>query len=98
MVCFLSVPLFKVPRLAVGPTQLLIHCIPEALSLQLEWLGREADHSPPSSAVAKNEQNYTFTSPVCLRGVHRESFTFFCSCCQSRVEILAALIMFQLPQ
>lgn len=57
----------------------------------LEWLGHESDHWPLSCAVVNNEQNYIFTSPVCLRGVQREGFTFFYVCCQSRVEILATL-------
>jgi len=32
-------------------------------------LGREADHSPPSSADVKNVWSYTFTSPIRLPGV-----------------------------
>jgi hypothetical protein len=31
--------------------------------------GREADHSPPSSAEAKNAWSYTSTTPICLHGV-----------------------------
>jgi hypothetical protein len=33
------------------------------------WLGREADHSPPSSAEAKNSWSYTSTPRICLHGV-----------------------------
>jgi len=31
--------------------------------------GREADHSPPSSAVVNNAWSYTSTPPKCLHGV-----------------------------
>jgi len=35
----------------------------EVLSAGTEWPGREADHSPPSSAEVRNAWSYTFTSP-----------------------------------
>jgi hypothetical protein len=38
------------PRTALGPTQPPIQWVPGALSLGVKWLGREADHSPPSSS------------------------------------------------
>jgi hypothetical protein len=41
-------------RLALGPTQPPIKWIPGTPSLRLKQLGREADHSPPSSAEVKN--------------------------------------------
>jgi hypothetical protein len=41
-------------RTALGPTHPPIHWVPGALSLGVKQLGREADHSPPSSAVVKN--------------------------------------------
>jgi hypothetical protein len=37
-------------RTALGSTQPPIQWVPGALSLELKWPGREADHSPPSSA------------------------------------------------
>ena len=37
--------------------------------------GREADHSPPSSAEVKNEWSYASILPVCLRGLYRDDFT-----------------------
>jgi len=40
-------------RTALGPTQPPIQLVPGALSLGVKWLGREADHSPPSSAEVK---------------------------------------------
>jgi len=35
--------------------------------------GREASHSPPSSAEVKNEWSYTSAPPVCLHGVYGAS-------------------------
>jgi hypothetical protein len=40
-------------RMVLGPTQSSIQWLPAALSLGVKWLGREADHSPPSSAEVK---------------------------------------------
>jgi hypothetical protein len=40
-----------------------------ALSLGVKWPRREADHSPPSSAVVKNALSSTYTPPVRLYGV-----------------------------
>jgi hypothetical protein len=40
-------------RTALGPTQPPIQCVPGALSLGVKRPGREADHSPPSSAEVK---------------------------------------------
>jgi hypothetical protein len=37
----------------LGPTQPPIQWVPGALSLGVKWPGREADHSPPSSAEVK---------------------------------------------
>jgi hypothetical protein len=40
-------------RTALGPTQLPIQWAPGVLSLGVKRPGREADHSPPSSAEVK---------------------------------------------
>jgi hypothetical protein len=40
-------------RTALGPTQLPIQCVPEALSLEVKRPECEADRSPPSSAEVK---------------------------------------------
>jgi hypothetical protein len=40
-------------RIALGPTQRPIQWVPRAISLEVKRLGREADHSPPSSAEVK---------------------------------------------
>jgi hypothetical protein len=42
-----------VSRKSLGPTQPHIQWIPVALSLSVKRPGREADHSPPSSAGVK---------------------------------------------
>jgi hypothetical protein len=57
-----------------------IHCVqtasgahpvsyPMAYSLGVNLPGREADHSPPSSAEVKNAWSYTSTPPLRLHGV-----------------------------
>jgi hypothetical protein len=58
-----------VSRPALGPTQPTIQWVPGILSLGVKRPGREADHSPPSSAEIKNEWSYTSTPPTCLHGV-----------------------------
>jgi hypothetical protein len=40
-------------RQTLGPTQPPIQWVPAALSLRVKLPGREADHSPPSSAEVK---------------------------------------------
>jgi hypothetical protein len=68
-------------RTALGPTQSPIQLVPGAVSLRVKWLGREADHSPPSSAEVKNAWSYTplpqyIFMAWCLVK-HRDSFTFY---------------------
>jgi hypothetical protein len=47
------------------------------------WQGREADHSPPTSAEVKKMWIYTSTPPLSLHGVvlnllsTRDNFTFY---------------------
>ena len=43
-----------------------------------------AGHSSVSSAEVKNEWSETYTSPVCLQGVYRNSFALFTSYFYSR--------------
>jgi hypothetical protein len=38
---------------------------------------RGVNHTPPSSAEVKKEWSYTFTLPICLRGIDKENFAFF---------------------
>lgn len=44
--------------------------------LGVQWPELEVNPLPPTGEV-KNEWGYTSTPPICLRGVHREYFTFF---------------------
>jgi hypothetical protein len=44
---------FDVSRKALGPTQPLIQWVSGVLSLGVKRPGREADHSPPSTAEVK---------------------------------------------
>jgi hypothetical protein len=69
-------------RPALGPTQPPIQWLPEAVFLKVKWPGREADHSPLSSAEVKNAWSYTSTPPIRLYGVvlslkkYRNNFAF----------------------
>jgi hypothetical protein len=52
--CGLGIFLFTTAsRTALGPTQHPIQWVPGAVSLGVKRPGREADHSPPSSAEFK---------------------------------------------
>jgi hypothetical protein len=55
-------------RTALAPTQPPIQWVPGAFSLGVKRPGREADHSPPSSAEVKNVWRYTSTPPIRLHG------------------------------
>jgi hypothetical protein len=50
-------------RPALGPTQLPIKCASGDHSSDVKWLGREADHSPPSREEVKNAWSYTSILP-----------------------------------
>jgi hypothetical protein len=67
-------------RTALGPTQPPIQWVPGALSLGVKRPGREADHSPPSSAEVKNAWSYTSTPKYVFMAwclvKHRDNFTF----------------------
>jgi hypothetical protein len=69
-------------RLALGPTQPPIQWVPGAVSLGVKWPGREADHSPPSSADVKEWLELYLYSPdtPSWRGARfkkaHENFTF----------------------
>jgi hypothetical protein len=50
-------------RPALGPTQPPVQWVP-GLSRGLKRLGRDADHSPPSSAEVTKKQSYTSIHPL----------------------------------
>jgi len=52
---------FVIP--ALGPIQIPIQWVPRALYLEVKRPGREADHSPPSSAEVKGCMDLYFHSP-----------------------------------
>jgi hypothetical protein len=67
-------------RTALGPTQPPIQCVSGALSLRVKRLGREADHSPPSSAEVKEWVELYFHSASTPSGrgaqlMQKETFT-----------------------
>jgi hypothetical protein len=56
-------------RSDLGPTQPPIEWVPGVLSLWVKLPGREADHSPPSSAEVKNAWSCTSAPQIPLHGV-----------------------------
>jgi hypothetical protein len=48
-------------KMALEPTQPPIQWVPGVLSFGVKRPGREADHSPPSTAEEKNTWTYTST-------------------------------------
>jgi hypothetical protein len=68
-------------RTVLGPTQPPIQWVARALSLGLKRVGRDADHSPPSSAEIKEcvELYLQYPNTSSWRGAklkHRDNFTF----------------------
>jgi hypothetical protein len=67
-------------RPALGPTQPPIKWVSQTLPLGVKRLGREADHSPPTSAEVKNAWSYTSTPQYVFMAwylvKHRDSFAF----------------------
>jgi hypothetical protein len=59
----LGIFLFTASRTALGPTHPPIQWVKGARSLGIKRPGREADHSPPSSAVVKECVDLYFHSP-----------------------------------
>ena len=59
------------------PTQPPVQWVPGVLFCGVKRLGRDVDHSPPSSNGAMNEWSYTSAPHTCLRGMYRDKFTFF---------------------
>jgi len=66
-------------RLTAISTQPSIQWVPGALSLEVKWSEREADHLPQSSAKAKWECSYSYTLSESLHGVHRDCYLLFTS-------------------
>jgi hypothetical protein len=69
-------------RPALGPTQPPMQWVPAALSLEIKWPGRDADHSPQSSAEVKDcvKLYLHFRNTPSWGGAqlkHRDSFTFY---------------------
>jgi hypothetical protein len=63
-------------RLALGPTQPPIQWVPRALSLGVKRQGREAGHSPSSSAEVKECVELYLRSPNTAQLKHMDKFTF----------------------
>jgi hypothetical protein len=80
-------------RAALGPTQPPIRWVTGALSLGVKRSGREADHSPPSSAeVKKREAIHPFPNMPSWRGAqlkHRDNFT--CTFISEMLDVLVEI-------
>jgi hypothetical protein len=63
-------------RKTLGPTQVLIQWLSEALPPGQSGKKREADHSPTSGEDANNKRNYNLYSHIYLHGGNREEFIF----------------------
>jgi hypothetical protein len=76
------VPIGSRIRPALGFTQPPIQWVPGALSPGVKRQGREADHSPPTSAEVKKMWIYTSPHTPSWRGAlllrHRDNFTLPC--------------------
>jgi hypothetical protein len=59
-----------------SPPSLLVNGYWKVISPGLKRLGREADHSFPSSAHVKNDRSYSSSPPSCLNGVHRGNYCY----------------------
>jgi hypothetical protein len=53
IICLPGLQKYVCPLATGGPTQPPAQWVPGVLSLGVKWVGREADHSPPSSAEVK---------------------------------------------
>jgi hypothetical protein len=62
-------------RPVLGPIQPPIQWVQGFLSLGVKRRGREADHSPPSSAEVKNPWSYSSTPPIRL---HAQGQLYLC--------------------
>jgi hypothetical protein len=62
-------PFVTVSRSVLGPTQPAVQWAPVAIFPRVKRLGREADHSPPSSAEVKEYMALYLHHPIRLQGV-----------------------------
>jgi hypothetical protein len=76
----------------MGPNQPPIQWVLGALSLGVKRPGREADHSPPSSAEVKNVWSYTSIPEYVFMAwclvKHRDNFTFYLYYCTIHTTVL----------
>jgi hypothetical protein len=69
----------KTSRRILGPTQHPIQWVP-----WVKGQGRDADHSPLSSAEGKNGWSYTSAPPPCHNGVEKGNLIFLFTCRTAR--------------
>jgi len=61
-----------IAKTSSGATQLLIYWVLRGVFLVVNWLGREADCSLPSSSKIKNRWSCTSTVPMFLHGMYKD--------------------------
>jgi hypothetical protein len=71
----------KMSGLATRPNHHPIQRVLGAFSLGIKWLGCEADYLSPSSADVNNNWSSTSSPLVCLYGMYRDNFTYYCLNC-----------------
>jgi hypothetical protein len=59
----------------LGPNHHPIQRVPVVPTSGVERVGREVDHSPPTSAKVKNVWSYNSNAPMCFHNVE-DNFTF----------------------
>jgi hypothetical protein len=83
-------------RPALGPTQPPIKWVPGLLSVGVKWPGREADHTPPSSAEV-SAWSYTSTPQsvfITWYFVKHRDFTFYLYIAKAKVKVKLSLRFF----
>ena len=68
-------PFPKASRPDLESTHPLIQWVPGALPCAAKWLGREVDHSAPSSAEVQKEWSYNSTPSIRLPDIIRDNLT-----------------------
>jgi hypothetical protein len=64
-------------RQSQGPIQSPLQWILGLFNQEIKQPGHMADHRPLYSTKVMNDWRFTFTSPICLCGMHMDRFTHF---------------------
>jgi len=67
----------KTSRQVVNSSQAPVRYVPRVRYSGVTRLELKVDHSPPLSAVIRNQQNYTSISSIRLQGTRKDNFAWF---------------------